>query len=565
MSNIKVNRLKSYLTRTFSPLIDLSDIKDKPQIEIEKNFLSRALTAYSLGVLSGCSMEDAAQSITDGYDDNGIDAIHFEENSKCLWLIQTKFIHNGTGGVDNGDLEKFTKGVKLLIDGSFDRFNKKVKDKEDEIQKALDDAAVKIHLVMAYTAKELSKHNLQTIEDLLSEQNDSDEILFFKDFNLDKAYKSLENGFGDAAINEEVTLHNWGHIEDPYKSFYGQISGFELAVLFQKYGFRLFTENIRSFLGISSANSEISITIKEEPENFVYFNNGITILCEKIQKKIKGGSDKSLGVFECSGFSVVNGAQTLGSIGSLLETHPEQLEKIKVIVKLISLEDTNSGFGKRITIATNTQNKVDKKDFVSLDTEHARLKLELNLEGINYHYKRTNEKVLADDKNYTLDEVAFGLCAMHTNVDYSTMLKKESGKLWADVTLPYYTDIFNPQVTAIRVMNAVMLNRYVSDVMKNMAQRSHSRERSINLYGNAIVCHMVFQKINPSIWYDNNQKAFEDFYLNALPKIVDDTITLLHEKVEKNYADSMIVYVLRNYSKCRYLKLEMNSVGIESH
>ena len=564
MSSIKVNRLKTYLTKTFSPLIDLSDIKDKPEEEIEKNFLSRAFTAYSLSVLSGCSIEDASLSITDGYDDNGIDAIRFEENSKCLWLVQTKFIHNGVGGVDNGDLEKFTKGVKLLIDGSFDRFNAKVRAKEGEIQEALDDAAVKIHLVMAYTGKELSKHNLQTINDLLSEQNDSDEILFFKDFNLDKAYKSLENGFGDATINEDITLYNWGHIEEPFKSYYGQISGSELAALFQKYGFRLFTENIRSFLGTSSANSEISVTIKEEPENFVYFNNGITILCEKIQKKVKGGSDKSVGVFECSGFSVVNGAQTLGSIGSLLETHAVQVEKIKVIVKLISLEDTNSGFGKRITIATNTQNKVDKKDFVSLDTEHARIKLELNLEGINYHYKRTDEKVVSDDKNYTLDEVAFGLCAMHSNVDYSTMLKKESGKLWADVTIPFYTDIFNPQVTAIRIMKAVKVSRYIADIMKSLANQSSGRERSINMYGNAIVCHIVFQNINPGIWYDNNQKAFEDFYANALFKIVDDTITLLHKKVNEHYADSMIVYVLRNYSKCRYLKSEINSIR-ESH
>lgn len=562
MSTIKVNRLKSYLTKTFSPLIDLSDINEKPQSEIEKNFLSRALTSYALGVLSGCSTEDGANSITDGYDDNGIDAVHFEENSKCLWIIQTKFIHNGTGGIDNGDLEKFTKGVKLLIDSSFDRFNKKIRDKEKIIQSALEDAGVKIHLVVAYTGKELSKHNLQTIGDLLSEQNDSDEILIFHDFNLDKAYKSLENGIGDAIINEEVTLHNWGHIEEPHKSFYGQISGFDLATLFQKYGFRLFTENIRSFLGTSSANSEISITIKEEPENFVYFNNGITILCESIKKKIKGGSDKSLGVFECAGFSVVNGAQTLGSIGSLLETHPEQLEKIKVIVKLISLEDTIFGFGKRITIATNTQNKVDKKDFVSLDTEHARLKLELNLEGITYHYKRTNEKVVPDESNYTLDEVAFGLCAMHPNIDYSTMLKKESGKLWGDVTVPYYTDIFSAQVTATRVMKAVKVSRYVTDSMKAMAQNSTSRERSINLYGNALICHLVFQQIHPGIWYDNNQKAFDELYTNSLPQIVEDAIALLHTKVEEHYGDSMIVYVLRNYNKCRFLKSEMTSVAV---
>ena len=176
----------------------------------------------------------------------------------------------------------------------------------------------------------------------------------------------------------------------PLKSYYGQISGTELAALWQKYGRRLFNENIRSFLGNSGANDDILNTVKSEPQNFIYFNNGITILCEKIKKKPYGGSDRAVGIFTCHGLAVVNGAQTLGSLGSLSETNSAELEKVKVLVKCISLEGSATGFGKRITIATNTQNRVDKKDFISLDTEQARLALELRLEGINYHHKRTD-------------------------------------------------------------------------------------------------------------------------------------------------------------------------------
>lgn len=278
-----------------------------------------------------------------------------------LWLVQAKYIADGNGGIGNGDIEKFCKGVKRLIDGSFDKFNQKIKDRQEEILEALDNSRVKIKLLMAYTGKQLSTHNKESLNELIEEQNDTDELFSLEDFNLDKAYRGLEFGMAAAPINEDVLIANWGYIEEPLKSYYGQISGADLGNLWSKYGRRLFTDNIRNFLGSSSVNDEISNTIKNEPENFIYFNNGITILCDSIKKKPMGGSDKSIGAFTCEGLSVVNGAQTLGTIGSLFETNPKELNKTKVFVKLISLEGVDKTIGVRITVATNTQNKVDKK------------------------------------------------------------------------------------------------------------------------------------------------------------------------------------------------------------
>ncbi|KRT15957.1 hypothetical protein ASU31_10640 [Pedobacter ginsenosidimutans] len=551
--SLKVNRLKAYLRKTFSESIDLSDLTKRSQEEIDKNFESRALTAYALMALTGCTIEEASTSITDGFDDNGIDAIYFDKTSKRLWLVQTKFIHNGTGGIDNGDIEKFTKGVKLLIDGDFTRFNAKVKNKEVDLLQALDDASVKVQLLLAYTGKSLSTHNLLSLQDLMDDLNDPDEIVILHDFNLDKAYRVLEHGIGDVAITEDVILNNWGHIEEPIKSYYGQVSGTDLGTLYQKYGVRLFTENIRSFLGNSGANDEIIQTIKTEPENFVYFNNGITVLCEKIKKKVIGGADKSVGIFECNGMAVVNGAQTLGTIGSMYDANPDELEKIRVIVKFISLEDAAQGFGKRITIATNTQNKVDKKDFISLDPEQARLKIELKMENIDYHFKRSEDKILPDETNYILDEVAFGMASFNPNVDYSTMVKKESGKLWQDVTTAPYTDLFNSGTTAAKVIKVVSIYRAISQTLKDLAAKTSGKERSINLYGNSLVAHIVYQKCPKDIWPDES-KSFADFKSKKLQSLIDTTIAELHQKIGTEYPDSMIVYVLRNYTKCRHLK-----------
>lgn len=553
--SLKVKRIISFIEKNIKDSINDSDLTKQTVTEKEKAVLSRGLAAYALTIVAGADIQDACDSVTDGYGDNGLDAIYYDEEAGNLWIVQSKYIIDGNGGVDNGDIEKYCKGVKRLINSEFDKFNDKIKNRQDEISEALENPNVKIQLLMAYTGKQLSIHNKESIDELLDEQNDTDELLVFTDFNLEKAYKGLEIGMSSTPINEDIMISNWGHIEEPLKSYYGQMSAADLGAWWIKYGKRLFTENIRSFLGNSSVNEEIINTIKNEPENFIYFNNGITILCESIKKKPIGGSDKNSGFFSCTGISVVNGAQTLGSIGSLYEINIEDLNKTKVFVKFISLEGADKEIGIRITVATNTQNKVDKKDFVSLDPEQQRIKIELQMEGVTYHYKRSNDRITPDDTNFLLEEVAYGLAAQWNNVDYSTIVKKESGRLWADVNTTPYIDLFNPSLTAQKIIKAVKIYRLVSFKMNSLATQNIGRKKSIYKYGNAFVAHIVCQKIPVSMWSDTSDPQRIDNYFNtSLSPIIDQTINDLESQIEKEYPESMIVYVLRNYTKCRHLK-----------
>lgn len=560
--SLAIRRITTFLDKTFNDKIDLSNLHPKvSENDKKKQLLSRSLAAYSLTVSALAEVDIAAESVTDGYDDNGIDAIYFDSASKILWLVQAKFISSGKGGIDTGEIEKFAKGVKRLINGDFDKFNRRIRDRQEEILDALDDAGVTIHILFAYTGKELSRHNLASINDLLKEQNDTEELVFFEDFNLEKAYKGLEAGINSLPINEDFLISNWGFIEEPYKSYYGRINGADIAALWTKYGRRLFAKNIRSFLGLSNVNNEIQKTIEEEPSNFIYFNNGITILCESIKKKPIGGNDKNIGAFSCNGISIVNGAQTFGTIGSFANNANVALGDLNVFVKFISLEDSPAGFGERITIATNTQNKVDRKDFVSLDGVQARIATELRLENISYHYKRTGEKITPNEENYLFEEVAFSLAALWENVDYSTMVKKQSGKLWEDVQKKPYIDLFNDSVSAIKITRTVRIYRLISRKMGELAGTSHGRTRSINRYGNSFVSHIVYQRMEKKYWSDTfSSDLFNTFFNNELNTLISNTITDLHNHVQSEYPESMIVYVLRNYTKCRHLKTLMISI-----
>jgi hypothetical protein len=88
--------------------------------EKETNFLSRALAAYAIHKLSGCSLDDAAASVVDGEGDGGVDAIYYAASTSLLWVVQSKFFSDGRGEPDLGSVTKFKTGLENLLQGKFE-------------------------------------------------------------------------------------------------------------------------------------------------------------------------------------------------------------------------------------------------------------------------------------------------------------------------------------------------------------------------------------------------------------------------------------------------------------
>jgi hypothetical protein len=77
-------------------------------------------------------------------------------------------------------------------------------------------------------------------------------------------------------------------------------------VTWGQFGDHLYHKNLRGFKGNADVNEGIVSTIRNVPENFLYFNKGITILCSQLIKQPLGGKSRTSGVFECKGASVVH-------------------------------------------------------------------------------------------------------------------------------------------------------------------------------------------------------------------------------------------------------------------
>lgn len=552
MVNLQVNQVKKCLQDNYVPYVDASDITEIG-INKEIHILSRAYAAYSVATIGNYDPKDVCACITDAYDDNGIDLIYIDFISKKMWIVQSKFSLNGIKGMDCGDIHKFIQGTEDLCNGEYAKFGEKTRKFQSNIDQALFDAQFHIYFVVAYTGHNLSKENLDILNPFIQEFNDSGEILSLVDFNLPKAHQILRKGLNNP-INCQIHIKNWGQIVNPYKSIYGIVDATEIAELWKTHGTNLLSKNIRHFLGNTDSNNAMNETLRNCPELFKYFNNGISVLCNSLKKTAFGGANTELGIFECSDIQIVNGAQTVGTIGEFYKNPNQESQNAEVFVKVISLEGAPSDFSTRQTIANNTQNKVEKKDFVSLCPIQLKLKEELRLDGITYHLKRGIDVPLLDEFNYTFDEAATALAASQEEVTLSVQAKREVGKLWESLNSAPYTDLFNDQLTPTRLKHVLKINRAIKNELEILYNtQTDARKKRILVLGNIFITHLVMQNVKRSD-LENKSLAIENYIKETIKpltkKYAKDTIITVNSK----YSNSNIPQLFRNFTKCRDIK-----------
>lgn len=562
MSLLHVRHIKSRLTQLYDELIDLNDVNEN---ERELSFLSRALAAFALSIYSDISPEDAAKCITDGYKDNGIDAIYYDRNFKALYIVQSKWIQSGNGSITLDAGMKLTKGVEDIINENFGRFNDKVQQKAKEIYIALEDPNTKIYLVLAYTGQQdLSEPVQEHFDTFFKRVNDVDESFHLKVLSQSSLHLVVTKNRDSSPIDIEIPISNWGQIKEPFQAFYGQVSALDIADWWEAYNYRLFTPNIRQFLGDTDINKSLQESLKQEPEKFWYYNNGITVLCSSIQKKHIGSTSRDSGTFVCKDVSIVNGAQTVGCIGSIKTTNPHQLANSSILVRLISLENCPDNFADEVTKATNTQNKIELKDFVSLDPEQERLYRELAFLGVHYEYKSGDYS--NNSPSFDLSEATTVLACSHPNIEHSVAVKQKISLLWKDITKPPYKSLFKPSLTGNELWNLIQIQKVVDETIEaaigNIKPSKYNRDRQVLVHGNRFIAYQLFKRI--ALTQIENEDFVSDILKVEVEEKVKNIITALLNVFSTHEYESVFLYsFFKSSANCR--QLETHFAGSESN
>jgi hypothetical protein len=554
MSVINVRRIRKYLEDNLTSLIDVSDLVNagRKDEEIQQSKLTRALAAFAIMINGNVSLTEAALSITDGYQDMGLDAIYYDKTQKILYLVQAKWSDSGNKTILLGDTHKFLEGFEKIIYHDFNVANEKIIKKEKDIEEAVYDASTHIKLIIIYTGhQELPNESRDKITRKLQEINDTSDIASFDVLKQSDIYKIIAQGLDHNPINLDVVIKDWVQLKEPFKSYYGRISAQDVVQWRQEYYPKIFTPNIRVYLGNTDINQGIIETLKNEPEHFWYYNNGITALCRSINKKPIGGYSRDHGIFECKDFQIINGAQTIGSVYEAFRLDSSNTDRATIPIRIISLEDCPEDFSKKVTKYNNTQNKIDKRDFVALDPEQERIKNELYFYKVMYVY-RSGEVIPQNQEGFTLEDATVALACYQEDLSLSIRAKDKIGTLWDDIQERPYKLLFNGRTNSEQLLNLVKIMRIVESILleeKDNDKNTHeNRRRLLCINASKIILHLIFQELKEGL----KQPDY---------KITDELNTQIHKKVtyyldeilkvtNSLYPNSYPANIFRNKAKC---------------
>lgn len=469
----------------------------------ETNNLSRYLARYSLDLVLPDDPSAAQRliEITDGQKDRGIDAIAVDPVQSLLVLSQSKWRQDGTGALDVGEVLRFVEGARALIGA---RNSAEPVHASAELRAAVRELLVtpsaKIKLITVTTGNApLAPEVLEPIRALLEEMNDLEgvePIMTHTHLSQADLFNSLTKTV-HKAIDLDVDLLNWGGgTADPLRILYGKVSGADVAQWYAEHGADLFAENIRVVIPRSEINAGMTETVKNSPERFGYYNNGIVILANSIEYAPTGMLNRDVLRATLKDASIVNGAQTVSTLGSLLGTGWEaNLGQVFVLTRCVEVPSEDPQLARGITRFANTQNEVSSQDFAFLDEQQHRLARELSLLGYEYVIRQA-EQPTADDpsKIIYLRDAAVALACADLELSMAVTAKREVSRLFSQ-SGNEYKRLFNPSTDPLLLQRAVVIVRVVDAVLDRLSMDMTGVDLGVAVHGRLVIAHLALKRI----------------------------------------------------------------------
>jgi AIPR protein len=169
-----------------------------------------------------------------------------------------------------------------------------------------------------------------------------------------------------------------------------QMQGDDLGALVDAAGVQLFALNIRSYLHDTKVNKNLKKTLREAPQNFLYFNNGVTFVCDSA--RLESADERS--ILTVTNPQIINGQQTT----RVLHEIRDGARKARVLVRVMVIPRDREDAEKRaemvsdIVQATNWQNSIKLSDLKANDIRQVVIERGMRREG-NYYYSRKTESL----------------------------------------------------------------------------------------------------------------------------------------------------------------------------
>lgn len=558
---LEVQHIRKALLREFQGLISMDDFEKKDPKERETALLSRAVSAKAARILADCTPEEAAAGVIDGRDDFGIDCVAFSASGSEIWLIQAKWRDKGTAGFDTEAALKLVHGLKKLDNRDLDHFNERLQLLSDRVHGVLQLPTCKVNLVIALMGDgRLSQETRDILDEAAREFGGLGRTVAYRVVNQANFHRAIREDLEPQPITLKATMNReWYTRDTPFKAVIGEVSADQLARWYggkgegEGHGERLYDRNVRRSLGLTGVNQTMVDSMLEDPEGFLYRHNGITVQCDEIAQEYP--FKRAVGqptVLTLTNASVVNGAQTVTSAFRAYEKNADLVAEAYVIVRIISLDGTPEGFGRSITKATNTQNHMERRDFIAIDPVQSEIQKDFRLSLDKEYVFRRGELDPAPESGCSVTEAATALACMHRDSSLAVRVKGSTNALWSEGQGGAYTRLFGQQPSAQQVWRAVQVFRLVRDELTTTRAKLSGRPAAVADSGALLVAHLVFQRIGRER-FDESEGEWENT-LAETPDQVRAVLACLISMVDTLFNNkSFITSTFANEERCARL------------
>lgn len=302
----------------------------------------------------------------------------YDSERKCLYLIVNQFFQTeDIKTLTKDDIQTKFKRLKSFLEKSVNGLYK-------DMEPAYESYAMAYEIYDWYEKKAIDKIIMLIISDGKATRNlinlESEEVdgisLDYRVIDIEYLYKVYLSEDESSGFNIETSLPflKIKGATESYESYLTALNGEQIIDIYEKYGKKLFEKNVRTFLQFrGNVNKGLRNTIKQSPEMFFAYNNGLTATATNVVIL----NDN---IIEIENLQIVNGAQTTSAIYAAHKNTSKndfiELSNISVQMKLSVVRNAEfqNEFVKKVSEYANTQNKVNKSDFFSNSYFHQEFK-----------------------------------------------------------------------------------------------------------------------------------------------------------------------------------------------
>lgn len=399
----------------------------------------------------------ASEAITGGGDDKKCDVLYVDKEREIAVIAQCYLAKSQKPAAPANKASDLNTAITWLLTQPIESLPDGLKGRADELRSAIRDGEIKqfyiwyVHnLPGSKNVKEELKAVEQTARSALNAYEAGTEISIVAEeickIEIEKIYNQAER---TVIVTDVVETEISGFVEvsgEDWSSIMTTVKGKWLNELYRKYKTDLFSANLRGYLGSresdSNINSGIKKTAREEPKNFYVYNNGITAVVLNYNLSKRRGKHR----LSITGISIVNGAQTTGSLSSISGNISEDLEVSIRFVKAAREEIIEN-----VVRFNNSQNKLQAADFRSTDPIQDRLRTEFEkIPEADYEGgRRGGASDIIKRSKYALPSYTVGQSLAAFHGDPVTAYDKKS-ELW--INEKNYRQIFTDRTTARHVV-----------------------------------------------------------------------------------------------------------------